>query len=156
VLVSTYDDYYSSGSYFKDADGYPFWQAVYMPFGEVYKDFGSAGFVIGNPAGDGILWSVPFRFPGQYQDPEDELYNNIYYNRHRWYMPGLGRYNRADPFFDNLISSVHPTYRLNNLTSILRMQIIIHCISLIIWAILPVLLLKRLTPANGLKIFLRI
>jgi len=120
VLVSTYDDYYSSGSYFKDADGYPFWQAVYMPFGEVYKDFGSAGFVIGNPAGDGILWSVPFRFPGQYQDPEDELYNNIYYNRHRWYMPGLGRYNRADPFFDNLISSVHPTYRLNNLTSILR------------------------------------
>jgi len=83
VLVSTYDDYYSSGSYFKDADGYPFWQAVYMPFGEVYKDFGSAGFVIGNPAGDGILWSVPFRFPGQYQDPEDELYNNIYYNRHR-------------------------------------------------------------------------
>jgi len=97
VLVSTYDDYYSSGSYFKNADGYPFWQAVYMPFGEVYEDFGSAGFVIGNPSQDGIVWSVPFRFPGQYQDPEDELYNNIYYNWHRWYMPGIGRYNRADP-----------------------------------------------------------
>jgi len=68
-----------------------------MPFGEVYEDFGSAGFVIGNPSQDGIVWSVPFRFPGQYQDPEDELYNNIYYNWHRWYMPGLGRYNRADP-----------------------------------------------------------
>jgi len=40
---------------------------------------------------------LPFRFPGQYQDPEDELYNNIYYNWHRWYIPGIGRYNRADP-----------------------------------------------------------
>jgi len=40
---------------------------------------------------------VPFRFPGQYQDPEDELYNNIHYNWHRWYIPAFGRYNRADP-----------------------------------------------------------
>jgi len=70
---------------------------VYKPFGEVYKDFNSAGITIGNPSQDGIVWEVPFRFPGQYQDPEDELYNNIYYNWHRWYMPGFGRYNRADP-----------------------------------------------------------
>jgi len=76
--------------------------AKLLPFGKVYEDFGSAGFVIGNPAQDGIVWEVPFRFPGQYQDPEDELYNNIYYNWHRWYIPGFGRYNRADPVKNNL------------------------------------------------------
>jgi len=74
-----------------------YWQAVYEPFGEVYEDFNSTGIEIGDSTQNGIVWSVPFRFPGQYQDPEDELYNNVYYNRHRWYMPGLGRYNRADP-----------------------------------------------------------
>jgi len=80
-----------------NGESLPLWQVVYRPFGEVYEDFDSAGFVIGNPSQDGIVWSVPFRFPGQYQDPEDELYNNIYYNWHRWYIPGIGRYNRADP-----------------------------------------------------------
>jgi len=45
---------------------------------------------------------LPFRFPGQYQDSEDELYNNIYYNWNRWYMPGLGRYNRADPLLSDI------------------------------------------------------
>jgi len=62
-----------------------------------YEGFESTGITIGDPSQDGIVWSVPFRFPGQYQDPEDELYNNIYYNWHRWYIPGFGRYNRADP-----------------------------------------------------------
>jgi len=74
---------------------------VYRPFGEVYEDFDSAGFVIGNPSQDGIVWSVPFRFPGQYADPE--LGGKMWYNWNRYYIPELGRYNRADPIRDILV-----------------------------------------------------
>ncbi len=105
VILSQYDDYDSSGSYFKDNDILPYFQAVYKPFGQVYNDFNSAGVTIGDPSQDGIVWEVPFRFPGQYQDPEDELYNNVYYNWHRYYMPEFGRYNRADPLLDIVNSS---------------------------------------------------
>jgi RHS repeat-associated protein len=35
----------------------------------------------------------PFRFPGQYADEE----TGLYYNRHRYYSPSLGGYERPDP-----------------------------------------------------------
>ncbi len=49
----------------------------------------------------------PFRFPGQY---EDDL-TGLYYNHHRYYMPGLGRYNRVDIFES---SSFPYIYSFNN------------------------------------------
>ena len=97
VLVSEYADYDSDGSYFTNSSGYPYWQAVYDPYGSVIEDFDSTGITIGNPSTTGITWSVPFRFPGQYQDNVVYLYNAMYYNWHRHYMPTIGRYNRADP-----------------------------------------------------------
>jgi RHS repeat-associated protein len=37
--------------------------------------------------------ACPFRFAGQYEDPEVELF----YNRHRWYDPEIGAYLSPDP-----------------------------------------------------------
>lgn len=103
VLVSERDDYTPvgetpDGSYFKrwDQSG-PIWQVVYDPYGQVGEDHDSSGLNVGDPGYTGITWSVPFRFPGQYQDSNSLLYNRIYYNWNRYYMPNVGRYNRADP-----------------------------------------------------------
>jgi len=103
VLLSEYEDYDGDGSYFSNDGSNPLWQAVYDPFGLVNDDddFYSTGIEVGNPAENGTVWSVPFRFPGQYQDPElDDDSNDVWtltYNHHRYYMPAVGRYNRADP-----------------------------------------------------------
>ena len=37
--------------------------------------------------------NIPFRFPGQYEDPE----TGLYYNRFRYYMPNEGIYTQRDP-----------------------------------------------------------
>jgi hypothetical protein len=70
VLMSEYEDYDSDYSYFADGNEneYPYFVAIYAPFGQVYNDFDSTGIAIGNPETTGIVWSVPFRFPGQYED----------------------------------------------------------------------------------------
>ena len=44
--------------------------------------------------GDGVHVYNPFRFPGQYSDPETN--DMFWYNWNRWYMPELGRYAQAD------------------------------------------------------------
>ena len=37
------------GSYFtENASGYPFWEAIYLPFGQVNDDFDSSGITIGD------------------------------------------------------------------------------------------------------------
>ena len=71
VALSEYEDYDEDGSYFTDEeDGDPFFQAAFNPFGSTYEDFDSKGITIGDPGTTGITWAVPFRFPGQYEDPE--------------------------------------------------------------------------------------
>jgi len=105
VLMSEYEDYDSDGSYFTDdnANDYPYFHATYDPFGSINEDFDSTGIVVGNNNDTKITWSVPFRFPGQYQDPE--LEGVIFYNWNRYYSPAIGRYNRADPL---AFLPVHP------------------------------------------------
>jgi len=73
----------------------PIFHATYDPFGSINEDFDSTGIVVGNNNDTKITWTVPFRFPGQYQDPE--LEGVIFYNWNRYYSPAIGRYNRADP-----------------------------------------------------------
>jgi RHS repeat-associated protein len=41
----------------------------------------------------GATATTPFRFPGQYEDPE----TGLFYNRHRYYDPEAGRYISPDP-----------------------------------------------------------
>jgi len=111
VLVSEYEDYDSDGSFFTDSvDGDPFWQAVYKPFGQVFEDFDSIGIEVGDSTENGIVWSMPFRFPGQYADKEWE--DDLYYNWNRYYIPHIGRYNRADPLGN--VEDYLYTYALNN------------------------------------------
>ena len=96
VLMSEYADYEEDGSYFTDdnKNGYPYWQVYYnMPFGAT-DYWASTGITIGDPNTTGIVWLVPFRFPGQYQDFADNL--DLFYNWNRWYMPGMGRYGSSD------------------------------------------------------------
>jgi len=97
VMASEYYDYDGDGYFVREVDeqSYPIWQATYTPFGSVSNNFDSAGITIGDPDDNGIVWTVPFRFPGQYSDPE--LNGGMYYNWNRYYSPGIGRYNRTDP-----------------------------------------------------------
>jgi len=106
VLMSEYEDYDSDGSYFTDdnANDYPYFHASYDPFGSINEDFDSTGIVVGNNNDTKITWAVPFRFPGQYQDPE--LEGIFYYNWNRYYSPAIGRYNRADPMSNSSMNSV--------------------------------------------------
>jgi YD repeat-containing protein len=43
----------------------------------------------------------PFRLPGQYETrhPFFSPDQHLYYNHHRWYLPGLGRYTQVDPAY---------------------------------------------------------
>ncbi|MCP8466232.1 RHS domain-containing protein, partial [Pseudomonas sp. ZM23] len=42
---------------------------------------------------EGETWDCPFRFPGQYHDPE----SGLHYNRHRYYDPHTAQYLTPDP-----------------------------------------------------------
>jgi len=101
VLMSEYEDIDEDGYFVMETTAgteeyhLPIWQATYTPFGTVYADFDSTGITVGKEADTQINWTVPFRFPGQYADPE--LGGRFYYNWNRYYMPEHGRYNRADP-----------------------------------------------------------
>jgi RHS repeat-associated protein len=46
-----------------------------------------------DPDGDGVKTTFNLRFPGQYYDVE----TGFFYNWHRYYSPGLGRYITSDP-----------------------------------------------------------
>ncbi len=72
------------------------WTQSHTPFGMFETN--------NDPDGDGRYVSNPFRFPGQYADPE--LGGRIFYNWHRYYMPEFGRYNRADPLLSREGSSL--------------------------------------------------
>jgi RHS repeat-associated protein len=55
------------------------WKAVYTPFGEAVASIQTV--------------ENPFRFPGQYYDPE----TGLHYNYFRYYNPQTGRYMTPDP-----------------------------------------------------------
>jgi len=74
-----HNDHLGTPKVLTDQNGTIQWEAVMEPFGEIDT------FIASNA-------NNPFRFPGQY---EDDL-TGLYYNHHRYYMPGLGRYNRLD------------------------------------------------------------
>jgi RHS repeat-associated protein len=62
------------------------WRGGFEPFGRDYSEAQEAG--------------VFLRFPGQWEDSawvNEELESGLYYNLHRWYWPGLGRYTQPDP-----------------------------------------------------------
>ena len=136
VLLSEYADYdtdgdtYGDGSYFMDnnEDEYPYFQVYYnLPFGESDYWF-STGITIGDLETTGIVWLVPFRFPGQYQDITDNL--DMFYNWNRWYMPGMGRYTQADQQRDILNFKIKgrdlsPAFLLSNHNLINSQQMIL-------------------------------
>ncbi len=55
------------------------WKAVYTPFGDAVTSIATV--------------ENPFRFPGQYYDPE----TGLHYNYFRYYNPQTGRYITSDP-----------------------------------------------------------
>jgi RHS repeat-associated protein len=63
-----------------DRRGEVVWQASYRGFGGIRREVGRPG-------------SVPFRFPGQYEDRE----TGLYYNGFRYYDPELRQYLTTDP-----------------------------------------------------------
>jgi len=77
-----HNDHLGTPKVLTDQNGTIQWEAVMEPFGEIDT------FIASNA-------NNPFRFPGQY---EDEL-TGLYYNRYRYYIPVLGRYNSKDPLY---------------------------------------------------------
>jgi RHS repeat-associated protein len=79
-----------------DLSGNDHWAGPFEPFG---KDF----FQVAQPS------DIFLRLPGQWNDP---IWQNptagagIYYNVHRWYEAGTGRYTRPDPVTN--LGGVHP------------------------------------------------
>jgi len=110
--MTSYDYYNGSDSYEHDyGTSNLYWNATYKPFGQVYDAFNSTGITVGSSP-DNITWTPPFRFPGQYEDPEMDAHFDIYYNWHRFYIPGIGRYLSADPV--KAESKYFYIYALNN------------------------------------------
>jgi len=75
-----------------DENGDIVWSGGFEPFGH---DFAEAS------SGSALANDLFLRFPGQW---ETELWadaslgtGGLYYNVHRWYQPGVGRYTRPDP-----------------------------------------------------------
>ncbi len=68
--------------------GVSLWQGGFEPFG--------AGFTTPTAGSAGVF----LRFPGQWDDgywADATLGGAVYYNLHRWYEPGTGRYTAVDP-----------------------------------------------------------
>lgn len=97
-----------------DAAGASLWQGGLSPFGTPYTLFTPSGGDDDPPPGDGdgLMAKVTaastspqtagvfLRFPGQWDDPTFTnvgLDEEVYYNLHRWYQPGVGGYTRPDP-----------------------------------------------------------
>ena len=86
-----HNDHLGTPKVLTDSDGDVVWEAVMEPFGSISQVLTSQV-------------SNPFRFPGQYEDE----WTGMYYNHHRYYVAGLGRYNRSDPFH------IWPLFRLQD------------------------------------------
>jgi RHS repeat-associated protein len=82
-----------------DGEGEVVWEGGFEPFGNDYQAGTAAG-----ASDNGIF----LRLPGQWDDGTwDEASSGagVYYNVHRWYEEGTGRYTRPDPFHDQAASN---------------------------------------------------
>lgn len=71
-----------------DTKGKPIWAVAYGPFGRLVRAVGQEHTVLSASA-----FELNLRLPGQYADKE----SGLYYNDHRYYDPGRGRYLAPDP-----------------------------------------------------------
>jgi RHS repeat-associated protein len=74
-----HNDHLGTPQVLTDGNGSIAWKAVYTPFGEAVISIATV--------------ENPFRFPGQYDDPE----TGLHYNYYRYYNPPIGRYITTDP-----------------------------------------------------------
>jgi RHS repeat-associated protein len=74
-----HNDHLGTPQVLTDGTGGIAWKAVYTPFGEAVPSIQTV--------------ENPFRFPGQYYDPE----TGLHYNYFRYYNPPIGRYLTPDP-----------------------------------------------------------
>jgi RHS repeat-associated protein len=78
------------------------WEGPFEPFGRDWQEGTSAG-----ASENGVF----LRFPGQWDDGrwgEADLGAEVFYNVHRWYEGGTGRYGRPDPVtFASTIGGQH-------------------------------------------------
>ena len=72
-----------------DASGHPVWRATYADYGSLLTVNGVAR----GSAAAKSRFAMNLRLPGQYEDAE----TGLYYNDHRYYDPGIGRYLSPDP-----------------------------------------------------------
>jgi len=74
-----HNDHLGTPKILTDGNGSIAWKALYTPFGEAVASIQTV--------------DNPFRFPGQYYDPE----TGLHYNYFRYYNPQNGRYITPDP-----------------------------------------------------------
>jgi RHS repeat-associated protein len=92
-LKFIHNDHLGAPQRVTDESGQIVWSASYRPFGEATVDE--------DPDGDGVVYALNFRFPGQYYDAE----SGLHYNYFRTYNPSIGRYMESDPI--GLLSDVN-------------------------------------------------
>jgi len=79
VVYYYHNDQLGTPQVLTDGNGGIAWKAVYTPFGDAVTSIQTV--------------ENPFRFPGQYYDPE----TGLHYNYFRYYDPTTGRYITPDP-----------------------------------------------------------
>ena len=84
-----------------NSTGVAVWRSRHGAFGKAHIE--------GDPDADGTAAAFPFRFPGQYEDPE----TGLHYNRYRYYSPEIGRYLSPDPLGQFDSANLYP-YALND------------------------------------------
>jgi len=91
------------------------WYEQHYPFGEVIEEEVACdtGCVLDNLTpmvyGGGTWetsWKPNFRFPGQYEDVDSYPFVQ---NHYRDYIPGFGRYNRVDPYDEQVLLDLNTT-----------------------------------------------
>jgi len=100
-----HNDHLMTPVFMTDSSGWAVWTLAQGPF----EDY----LVNTDHDGDKVNVYNPFRFPGQYSDPETN--DMFWYNWNRYYVPELGRYGQGDPiglYADNVL---YP-YAINNPT----------------------------------------
>ena len=89
-LIYLHNDHLGAPELATDSGGHPVWRASYGDYGSVIKVNAAAPI---RTAANEPRFALNLRLPGQYADTE----TGLYYNDHRYYDPGTGRYLTPDP-----------------------------------------------------------